>query len=509
VSIFATLGLGRLGLLAQQRAIQVTSNNIANLNTPGYTRQRAIFEPISPSFLPDGYPQGGGVRVSQVERVVDELLDAQLRQERSAQGFDTAREAGLARIEAMFQELEVSEELGGGGINAALTRFLAAFSDLAEHPADSTVRQGVIQSAAALVGLVRDADRRLAELQTDANRQMEQSVREINDIARDIAELNREIFATEAGGHGAEAASLRDARSQLLEQLAEKVDITSFERADGQVAVFVAGGFLLVDKDTAGALEVRTGASSTPGFFDVYHDLGGSVTGPITSRIASGELGAAIDLRDTTAAGYRGSLDSFAYTLADRVNALHFPTAPATAYGLVDDVQRRFFVDGFQPASAAGTDFTQVAGTAARLAIHADLLADPRHVAAGVASLGAGLGAAPGDGENARALSELAVTAGAFYRTGDVPGAPSGASATLGDYHDGVLGQLGAELQSTRRALQQEELIVAQLEDRRGAVSGVSLDEEISNLIRFERAYQACSRIIQTADSLLERLLDI
>lgn len=503
MSIFGTLGIGKLGLLAQQRAIQVTSNNIANVNTPGYTRQRAIFQPVTPSYLPEGFPQGGGVDISHVERVVDELLDAQLRQERSAQGFDTAREAGLARIEGIFQELD------GSGINDALTTFLSAFADLADRPADSTARQSVIQSANALVGLVRDSDRRLAELQTDANRQLEQGVREINDIAQDIAELNHEIFAKEGGGTGAVAASLRDERSQLLEQLGAKIDFTSFERSDGQIAVFVGGGFLLVDKDMAGSLEVRPSATGNPAFLDVYHNLGGSVTGPITSRIASGELGAQIDLRDTTAVEYRGLLDSFAYSLASRVNALHYPTTPATAYGLVDDVQRRFFVDGSQTATAAGTDFTQVSGTAANLAIHADLLDDPRNIAAGVASLGAGLGAAPGDGENARALAELAVTGGAIYQVGDTPGTPTGGSATLGDFYDGVAGRLGAELLSTQRSLKQEELIVAQLEDRRGALSGVSLDEEFANLVRFERAYQASARIIQTADDLLERLLDI
>jgi flagellar hook-associated protein 1 FlgK len=503
VSIFSTLGLGKLGLLAQQRAIQVTSNNIANVNTPGYTRQRAIFQPVTPTYLPEGFPLGGGVDVSRVERVVDEMLDAQLAQERSAQGFDTAREAGLSRIEGILQELD------GNGISAALTEFFSAFSDLANRPGGSTERQAVIQSANTLIATIRDADRRLAELQIDANRQIEQNVREINDIAQDIAELNREIFAKEVGGSGAVAASLRDERSQLLEQLAEKIDFSSFERADGQIAVFVGGGFLLVDKDMAGSLEVQTGAPGNPAFYDVFHNLEGSVTGPITSRIASGELAAAIDLRDATAVEYRGQLDSLAYSLAGRVNALHFPTAPATAYGLVDDVQRRFFVDGSQPAVAAGADFTAVTGAAANLAIHADLVADPRHVAAGVASLGAGLGAAPGDGENALAISELAVAAGAIYRPGDAPGAPTGGSATLGDFYDGVAGQLGAELLSTTRALKQEELIVAQLEERRGALSGVSLDEEVANLIRFERAYQASARIIQTADELLERLLDL
>jgi flagellar hook-associated protein 1 FlgK len=503
VSIFSTLGLGKLALLAQQRAIQVTSNNIANVNTPGYTRQRAVFQSLAPSFLPEGFPLGGGVDVPRVERMVDESIDAQLQQERSAQGFDVAREAGLARIEGVF------EELGDGGIGAALTRFLGAFSDLEDRPGDPTVRQNVVQTAGTLVNLIQDADRRLAAMQLDANQQVEQAVREINQIAGNIAELNRAIFAKEGEGNGAVASALRDERSQLLEALAEKIDFASFERDDGQIAVFVGGGFLLVDDDQAATLEVRPGAGGNPLFFDVYQNLDGPVNGPITSRIASGSLAAAIDLRDTTIASYRGDLDAFAFTLASRVNQLHYPAAPDTAYGLVDDVQRRFFVDGSAAAVPEGADLSAVSGAASRLAIHSDLLANARHVAAGRTSLGAGLGAAPGDNENASLLAELSVVTGAFYQVGDAPGTPSGPSATLGGFFESVAGRLGAEIQTTRRALSQEELIVAQLEERRGAISGVSIDEEVANLVRFERAYQASARIIQTADELLERLLDL
>jgi flagellar hook-associated protein 1 FlgK len=502
VSLFAVLGIGRSSLLTQQRAIQVTSNNVANVNTPGYTRQRAVLQPVSPTFLADGIPIGGGVEATAVERIIDEAIDEQLRQERSASGFDTTREATLARIEGIF------EELGGTGIGAALTRLFESFSDLAAHPADPTARQEVIQAASDLVQLVHDADRRLTDMQVDANQQIEQSVREINEIARDIADLNREIFARENASAGV-ASALRDERSRLLEQLAEKIDFTSFERPDGQIAVFVGGGFLLVDSEVSATLEVRTGAPGNPSFFDIYHNLDGSIAGPITTRIASGELAAAIDARDTTVPTYRDHLDSLAYTLASRVNALHYPAAPDTAYGLIDDVQRRFFVDASQAAVPEGADFAQVAGAAANLSIHVDLLAEPRHIAAGRTSLGAGLGAAEGDGENARALADLAVLRSPVYLPGDAAGTPTGASASLGGFFDGVAGRLGAELSSTRRSLQQEELIIAQLEDRRGAISGVSLDEETANLIRFERAYQAAARIIQAADDMLEELLNL
>jgi flagellar hook-associated protein 1 FlgK len=505
LSIFDTLGIGRSGLLAHQRAIQVTSNNIANVNTPGYTRQRPVFHALNPSYLPDGFPISGGVQIAEVERVFDAAIDEQLQQERSAHGFDTGREEALARIEGIFSELD------GTGINAALSDFFNAFSDLSTAPDESAARQRVVESARSLVSLIRDADRRLSDMQTEANEEIRQTTREITDIASRIAELNRSIFAKEGQGDGPAASGLRDQRSLLLHELGERIDFTSFER-DGQLSIFVGGGFMLVDGESAGGLSAQPSATD-PTKLDVFQQLLGQANGPITSRISSGSLAAAIDSRDSTVPGYRADLDAFAFSLAQRVNALHYPdpapALPAGAFGLVDDQLRRFFVDSTQPVVAEGADFAQVSGAASAIAIQADILSDARHVAAGTESLGAGLGAAPGDGRNAAAIAELATSSASVYRLGDAVGAPTGPSATLGGYYDGVAGRLGAELQSTRLALQQEDLIISELEDRRGAISGVSIDEEVANLVRFERAYQASARVISTADELLARLLEI
>ena len=247
MTIFGTLTVAKQGLTAQGRAIQVTSNNIANVNTPGYTRQRPVFEPITPSSLPGGFPLGGGAELNRIQRVVDAALDAQLRRERQGLASDTEIESGLARIEGIF------EALGGSGLSAALSEFFASLNDLANRPHESTVRETVVQSASTLADMIRDTDRRLSQLQLDTNQKIDQKVTEINPIALNIAELNREITAKEVGGN-AVASSLRDRRGQLLEELGEKIDFTSFERDDGEIAVFVGGGFLLVDGEFAGRL---------------------------------------------------------------------------------------------------------------------------------------------------------------------------------------------------------------------------------------------------------------
>ena len=288
MSLFTTLGIGRQSLLSQSRAIQVTSNNIANVNTPGYTRQRPIFEPISPGFSPDGFGSGGGVEVSRIERIVDSAIDAQLQRERQELSFDGSMEAGLSQIEGIF------EELGGTGISAALTQFFGSLHDLANNPSDPSIRNQVIQKAITLTDSIRDADRRLEQMQADANGKVSQIVDEINGIARNIAELNRQIFQKEVGGV-ATASALRDRRSQLLDQLGQKIDFTSFERDDGQIAVFVAGGFLLVDKDAAGRLELSTDQSAQPladpSFLHILQNIDGQIAGPITSGVSSRATG--------------------------------------------------------------------------------------------------------------------------------------------------------------------------------------------------------------------------
>ncbi len=502
MSIFGTLTIGKQALLAQARAIQVSANNIANVNTPGYTRQRPVFVAVPPVAARGGVPIGGGVRLSDVQRIADAALDAQLQHERQELSFHTGIEAGLGRLEGIFQELE------GTGITGTMAVFFANLSDLASNPQELSTRNQVVESALTLAELIRNTDRRLHQLQVEANQQIAQLANDVNELAANIAQLNRQIFEQEVGG-GATASALRDEREQLLTALGETIDFTSFERDDGQVSVFVGGGFLLVDTDFAAGLEVSVDQSSQPlsdpSFFNVFQSVDGALAGPITSGISGGKMGAALELRDTRIQFYRNSLDEVAFTLANRVNTQHL-----SGYGLEDDTQRRLFVDPTQPADPQGPDFVAVAGAASVIDVNADIVANKRHLAAGATSLGVGLGAAVGDNVIALALADLQTSSAAFFQVGDPAAGPaSGAQQTLGNFMDSLAGTLGTEVQSARRAVLQEGLVVANLEERRGSVSGVSIDEEVTNLIRYQRAYQAAARLIEIADDLMEQLLSL
>ena len=513
MSILSAFNSARSSLLAQSRALAVTSSNIGNVNTPGYTRLRPIFVPIPSSS--GGIPIGGGASIASIQRVVDATIDLQLQRERQELSYDTEIERGLAGIEGIF------EELGGTGISAALSELFASLGDLANNPADSTVRESVLQAGQNLIGLIQDADRRLAQRQIDANNQLQQSATEVNGIAADLAQLNGQIFRLENSGGGTEASALRDRRAALLADLAEHVDFTLFEKPDGQLSVFVGGGAVLVADDVSAKLQVQPGAPGNPVFFDIFYDLAGSVGGPITSRILGGTMGGAIDLRDNRIQSYRDSLDEFTFTLARRINDEHYGPLPAPppgdAFGLVDNQSRRFFIDRTQVVTPEGADFVLIGGAAAGIAIHADILADTRHIAAGAVSVG-GAGAAAGDNQNALDLAAVELDGSGFFQLARDPATgleippgivPGGNAQTLGSFFTSISGRLGSDLQGARRALTQEELVVAELEQRRASVSGVSLDEEIANLIRFERAYQASARIIQETNTLLEFLINM
>jgi flagellar hook-associated protein 1 FlgK len=478
MSIFGILNIGREGLLAHQRALNTTSNNIANVNTPNYTRQRTVFTPTRPALGAGGVEMGGGVTVEEIQRVADATLDAQLIREQQELSFSENRQAGLSRIEGIF------EELGDTGISSSVREFFQSIQDLSATPNGTTHRQAVVEKALTLTEQIRGDDRRLDQLQGDANRTIDQMVNEINDISSQIAGLNDQIFTAEASG--ATASALRDTRDAALTELAEKIDFTYFERSDGQIAVFVAGGFLLVDAATAGQLEVRTrGSGPDPEFFDIYQNVSGGVSGPITSLITGGGIGGLLELRDTTVPNLRAQRDEFAYTLANEFNDRH-----DDGYGLSDNTQRDFF-----------NPLAVVTGAASQIAVSTTIIGEPRHIAAAGAEDGVGNPGAPGDNVNALNMAAMETAALTFPVSGMV--------RTIGDFYDGIVGGLGSDSRSARQAAESQNLVVSELKGRRAAISGVSLDEEVTDLLRYERAYQASARVISTVDGLLEELMRI
>jgi flagellar hook-associated protein 1 FlgK len=322
--LFGIFDIGKLSLLANQRALQVISQNLANVNTPGYSRQEAVFQPTEPVNL-GGQLLGTGVQIAQVRRIVDSFVEGQINVSQQDLGRLQAQQEAFARLEGIFPD---STEQG---INKALSEFFNAFRDVANNPQGQTERTVLLDKAAALSQQFNQAANALTQLRKDLNSQVTQTISEVNDLASQIAVLNGKISLAEAGGQPAN--DLRDQRGQLLNELGKRIEIHSFEDINGQLQVFVGRGNLLVERNNTFALS-GVPVATNGGFVNVFYN-----NQDITSFIGNGALNGLISLRDTTVAGVLNQMDTLAASLVNEVNQLH-----VTGYGLDGSTGNNFFL---------------------------------------------------------------------------------------------------------------------------------------------------------------------
>jgi len=453
MGILDVLNAGRTGLLAQQRALATTGNNIANVNTPGYSRQRTILEAV---------PSGGGygVGVAGVEQIVDEFLESRVLGQSSSAAAATARYELLEAVQRLFP-------VGSVSVGGALQEFFAAANELATHPEDLAVRTELLERARDLAGRLRDAAAGLAGIQREANQRLATATGDANRILQRVAALNRTIAGAEAAG--GTASELRDQRRQALGELSQLLGVRTVEKANGMVDVFSASGLSLVSGGDAGRLEARLGtAAGLDGA--ALHDVG--VVVPDGSLISlggdpGGEIGARLTVRDADVPGVAADLDLLAVTLRDAVNAVQ---TSASGRDLDGAVGAALF------AGTGAADLTVV-------------LTDPRGIAA-AQSLASG--------DNANALALVGLQSATH---------PALAGATLGDWFGTLQARVGTAVRGAEDTAAMEEGLLAFASAQRDAVSGVNLEEEFTELIRFQRGFQAAAQLISIGDGLLEELI--
>jgi flagellar hook-associated protein 1 FlgK len=487
--LLSALDIATRGLLVTQRGVAVTGHNIANVNTPGYSRQRQVLEAEHPVSAADG-SIGMGVLQATIQRITDAFVDRQLVAETSSFASLDAQARALSHLDALLGEQQ------NEGVAAALSRLYRAFSDLASatEPGAPTERAAVLSTANSLVATIARVDAQLRDLQRGQDRAIADLVPQINDLVARIASLNQDI--NRAVGT-APPNDLLDQRDQLVRELAGKIDVSTFERSDGQLVVLVAGGIPLVDGARTSLLEARPDASNPfdPTFSRIFF-VGSGSDFDITADVGGGELGGLLRARDTISADAIRGLDTLAYNLANTVNEQH-----RRGFGLTDALPRDFFA---QPAS--------IEDAARNLALAADLAApggDNRIAAGGSAGPS---GALPGDNENALLLAALEHSAAPTYQRGDplppsASSAPSGPVASVIDLASSMLAGLGQQARSAEQARDQQARVVETLETRRDEISGVSLDEEVTDLVRLQATFQANARVITTVSQLLEELV--
>ena len=488
--LFYGLQIAKTALYTSQQAISITGHNISNANTVGYTRQRLVTASIDPGaannrFSPTaGSGIGGGVDVKFLDQVRSGYIDRELRRESALLGEWETRTEELAFIETLMNETSDSS------LSESMADFFNSIHELSVDPVNEEIRTNLQQNAIKLTETFHHYYNQIAELQNGMNEKMKVTTDEINDMLTNIASYNKQIFSYELSGE--KANDIRDKRNVLLDELSERVNIEYSEDSDGHFILSVEGTELVNHTDTT-LLEASpdlTGAvTGTPGYYAIYYE---GTTTPFD--YSSGQLEGYRVLRDGSAVDEIGlprildNLNTLARGLAQEFNAVH-QTGYTMPYGSV--------------LSQTGIDFFDVpaggysAINAGNLALSSDITDSVYNIAASSQLID--LSAAnPQQGNNSIALELVALTS-------------STELASVGNFENylkSVIVEVAIESAHSSKMITSQQNIVGNLEDRRQSISGVSMDEEMVQLISYQHSYSAASRMITAIDDALDVLIN-
>jgi flagellar hook-associated protein 1 FlgK len=466
-SIGSILNIARNAIHAHQSAMAVASQNVANAQTEGYSRQRVLLYASTPELTPQG-SFGTGVVTTAPQRVRETLLDTGYRTEAGrASGYGVRHEL-LSQIEGLLGEPSET------GLSSTLAAFWSAWSDLAGAPTSDSARAMVRQRGQQVAEALNGADARLSTLEEQLRMRLTTAVDQVNSLARQIADLNVSITASEAGG--AEAPDLRDARDRLLDQVAKLGSVRVTEQRGGSITLQLDGA-TLVDGSSVHRIE-------GPGYRN------GKVTLTVDGDpLKSGE-GSAISamvkvLNDDVngADGIRARLDALAAGLVDGVNALHRRGwSPGAAW------------DASIPGS--GVDFFDSTATGARTAHGLSLSQAVRDDARSIAT-----GYAAGGTSDTRLALDLAGLR-------DAQTTMTGGTQSFEAFHRDTVTGLALRTASAENSAGVHETLAAQADNRRQSVSGVSTDEELIRIMQHQQAYAAAGKLLKVADEMMQTLLN-
>lgn len=513
-STFHGLEVGKRGLFAQQSALHTTGHNIANANTEGYTRQRANMEatrPIPyPGMMADRAPGqlGTGVHVTSLQRIREEFLDVQFRNENKRFGFWETRMEALEKIEDILHEPSET------GLQKVMDQMWQAWQDLSRDPSNTSARSVVRERSIAVVETFASLYNHLDEIQRDLDSVVGITVMEINSIAQQIAMLNQQI--ADVVPHGYQPNDLYDQRDLLIDKLSKLTAVRVTQAEQGMVNVTIEGRELVTGRT---AVAMAATANPASGLLDIT--LGGAEFIPQEGSLAAtfhARGQATVQTVDVngqpqqvvTYTGlvpeFKKALDTLAVNLAREINDLH-----RSGLSLIDIRNKAadpaaqpqdlpFFVDA-DALQADPQTKTYPAG-AAKLAINPAILASLDAIAAAQPEAN---GTAP-EGNNQNALAIAAIK----FKKIPAGNGPNDfkEAATLDDFYRHTIGQLGVYGQEANRNMQNAETIVLTVENQRQSVSGVSIDDEMANLVKFQHAYNASARMITAVDEVLDKIIN-
>jgi flagellar hook-associated protein 1 len=449
-SLFTALS----GLSAEQGALEATSNNVANANTPGYSRQVPGLVSSDPIVV-DPLTLGTGVTLKSVESVRDPILESRIQHETQTQGQ-------LGSLVAALQQTQVNFASNASDIGTAISNFFNTINQMSANPADLSLRQGVLTAAGNLATSFNVAANALTAQRSNLDLSIVQTVGQINQLTPQIAQLNFQIANLENVWEN--ASTFIDRRTKAIDQLSALVDVSVIQSGN-MLTLTTANGTALVAGQQSFQLATQLNSSGVERIFAQGKD--------ITGTIVSGQLGGLLQTRDQQIPAIQSRLDTLAASLATSLN-----TVQTSGYDLNGNLATG--VDLFSPPPVSGT------GAAASLAVS---ITDPLLIAAS----SDGTVGSNGNAELMYALRNQGIVSG----------------QTPTDYYSGIVFDVGNATANASAEQSASALVLQQLNSQRSAISGVSLDEEAANMIRYQKAYAASAQVISTINSMMQTVINM
>lgn len=481
------LNIGKSGLFAAKQSMSTTSHNIANANTEGFSRQEVRTETNS-AIAEGDYVIGRGTEIQSIRRAHDELIEKKLNNSITGNKFNEERSLQLSHVEEVFNEIN-SE-----GMNKILNRFFNSMRELSNQPENETVRNVVRENAKIVVGDFHRIQDNLDHIRGAINKKINLTVEEINGLTKNIAKLNKEINIQEVSGGMAN--DLRDQRDRSLRTLAEFFPLQAYSDSEGQFVVsiegvgsIVAGG--LAQELSVGSFVKDSSSSVDKGNAEIFFANRPGI--PFSDKIKGGTLGALLKTRNDEIEGLEKQLDELAHGLVHATNAIH----------------RRGFANHPVPVDAQGNPIPNAAAKQVtglnffkepldmkRAAEYIDLSDEVKE---DVNNIATALEAnKPGDNRIALAISKLQHE----KVLGD-------GTTTFEEQYLKSVGNIGLQMGKAKIDTEQSAGILAQARAFKERLSGVSLDEEAANMVRYQNAYEASAKVIKASDEMFKAVLGL
>lgn len=463
VSIGGLLSIARSGLMASQAQVTTASQNITNAQTPGYSRQRVTLQPNTPQQLPFG-TFGTGVLVDGTERMRNALLDDTYRRDVTSAAYNEERRDALQAVE------NVLGEPSDTGLASSLDQFWSAWSDLSTDPTSSSAKGVVRQRGAQIASQLNSFGNKIIEAQTLARTRMLELTDRVNALSQQVAEINARITAAEASGH--ESPDMRDQRDMKVDELSSLVGATAYRQPDGSVTVSI-GGDSIVDGANFKIVRVQAPLNDPTKLSLALGPTGPGGASTETMYNIGGQMSGMMESYNSIYPDSLARLDSIAAAIVSQTNAVH--------------------TTGFIGGTQAGNFFAAGGTTARTIALDSTIASNVNNVAV------SGIANESGDNSIARALSQLRDTRISL----------NGQTVSINEGYRTVVSQISIGVSAANGTATSARTLASATDARRDSVKGVSIDEEMVSLMKYQQSYAAAARLINVVDEMSQTLINL